>query len=232
MPVKDILLPLDVPSKSDRRLVELENQVQCLMEAQIAPKPPIQVNKISSSCEIRSDSHDTQYFMENPEQDFVDYASSRNTGVGVGISTDDEEDGEWLEFEQPLNLVDTSEESPYESLIKKMSGRKYIANAYIDLDSPMNVMSLSYYNEIRNQELKFKGLNFVGIGFDMHVFVRNMSYVMDFTILENVEANIGPSLSKVAFGKPFVEPTSEGHDLFASRIILSDDDVRRGCESA
>ncbi|GJU33309.1 hypothetical protein Tco_1176898 [Tanacetum coccineum] len=193
MPVKDILLPLDVPSKSDRRLVELENQVQCLMEAQIAPKPPIQVNKISSSCEIRSDSHDTQYFMENPEQDFVDYASSRNTGVG---------------------------------------GRKYIANAYIDLDSPMNVMSLSYYNEIRNQELKFKGLNFVGIGFDMHVFVRNMSYVMDFTILENVEANIGPSLSKVAFGKPFVEPTSEGHDLFASRIILSDDDVRRGCESA
>nr|GEV79606.1 MAK10-like protein [Tanacetum cinerariifolium] len=44
-PVKAISLPQDVPSTSDRRLIELENQVQCL----IGP-------------------HDTQYRMENPEQ--------------------------------------------------------------------------------------------------------------------------------------------------------------------
>ncbi|GKB19623.1 hypothetical protein Tco_0853546 [Tanacetum coccineum] len=35
--------------------------------------------------------------------------------------------------------------------------------------------------------------------------VGNMSYVMDFTILENVESNIDPSLSQVILGKPFVE---------------------------
>ncbi|GJS21482.1 zinc finger, CCHC-type containing protein [Tanacetum coccineum] len=46
-PVKAISFPQDVPSTSDRRLVELENQVQRLMEAQIAPKPSVQVNKSS-----------------------------------------------------------------------------------------------------------------------------------------------------------------------------------------
>ncbi|GJV24462.1 MAK10-like protein [Tanacetum coccineum] len=75
-PVKAISLPQDVPITSDRRLIELENQVQHLMEANLAPKQPIQVNKITSSCEICSGPHDTQYCMENPEQAFVKYASS------------------------------------------------------------------------------------------------------------------------------------------------------------
>ncbi|GJT16539.1 hypothetical protein Tco_0875245 [Tanacetum coccineum] len=52
--VKAISLPQDVPSTSDRHLIELENQVQRLMEAHIAPKQHVQVNKISSSCEICS----------------------------------------------------------------------------------------------------------------------------------------------------------------------------------
>nr|GEX68805.1 putative reverse transcriptase domain-containing protein [Tanacetum cinerariifolium] len=37
---------------------------------------------------------------------------------------------------------------------------------------------------------------------DMHVFIGNMSYVMDFTILENIETNIDPSVSHVVFGRP------------------------------
>ncbi|GKE31704.1 hypothetical protein Tco_1451026 [Tanacetum coccineum] len=47
-PVKAISLPQDILSTSDCRLIELENQVQRLMEAHIAPKQPIQVNKITS----------------------------------------------------------------------------------------------------------------------------------------------------------------------------------------
>ncbi|GKA26304.1 MAK10-like protein [Tanacetum coccineum] len=97
-PVKAISLPQDVPSTSDRRLIELENQVQCLMEAHIAPKQPIQVNKITFSCEICSGPHDTQYCMENPEQAFVDYASSRT----------DEAGGKWYTFKpEQNNLGDT-----------------------------------------------------------------------------------------------------------------------------
>ncbi|GJT75351.1 serine/threonine-protein kinase SRK2A-like protein [Tanacetum coccineum] len=38
------------------------------------------------------------------------------------LSTDDEEEGEWLDYEPHFDLVNTSEESTYESLIEKMSG--------------------------------------------------------------------------------------------------------------
>ncbi|GKE94931.1 hypothetical protein Tco_1579786 [Tanacetum coccineum] len=54
------------------------------MEAHIAPMQPTQVNKITSSCEIYSGPHDTQYCMENPEQAFVEYASSRTDEAGGG----------------------------------------------------------------------------------------------------------------------------------------------------
>ncbi|GKB59710.1 MAK10-like protein [Tanacetum coccineum] len=81
-PVKAISLTQDIPSTSDRRLIELENQVQRLMEAHLAPKKHVQVNKISSLCEIYSGPHDTQYCMENPEQAFVKYASSRTDEAG------------------------------------------------------------------------------------------------------------------------------------------------------
>ncbi|GJX95771.1 hypothetical protein Tco_0351569 [Tanacetum coccineum] len=72
----------DVPSTSDRRLIELKNQVQHLMEAYLAHKSPVQVNKIASSWEICIGPHDTQCCMENPGQAFVDYASSCNNEVG------------------------------------------------------------------------------------------------------------------------------------------------------
>ncbi|GJV70886.1 hypothetical protein Tco_1490881 [Tanacetum coccineum] len=51
-PVKAISFPHDVSKASDRRLIKLENQVQRLMEAHLAPKPSVQVNKIASLCEI------------------------------------------------------------------------------------------------------------------------------------------------------------------------------------
>ncbi|GKB66006.1 MAK10-like protein [Tanacetum coccineum] len=97
-PIKAIALPQDVPSTSDRRLIELENQVQRLMEAYLALTQPTQVNKITTSCEICSGPHDTQYCMENPEQAFVEYASSRT----------DEARGKWYTFKpEQNNLGDT-----------------------------------------------------------------------------------------------------------------------------
>ncbi|GJU13059.1 hypothetical protein Tco_1135455 [Tanacetum coccineum] len=97
-PVKEITLLQDVPSTSDRRLIELENQVQRLMEAHLALTQPTQVNKITTSCEICSSPHDTQYCMEDPEQAFVEYASSRTDEVG----------GKWYTFKpEQNNLGDT-----------------------------------------------------------------------------------------------------------------------------
>ncbi|GJY07096.1 MAK10-like protein [Tanacetum coccineum] len=66
--VKAIVLPQDVPSTFDRRLIKLENQVQRLMEAYLAPTQPTQVNKITTSCEICNGPHDTQYCMDDSEQ--------------------------------------------------------------------------------------------------------------------------------------------------------------------
>ncbi|GJU18253.1 hypothetical protein Tco_1146219 [Tanacetum coccineum] len=58
-PVKAIALSQDVISTSDRHLIELENQVQCLMEAHLALTQPTQVNKITTSYEICNGPHDT-----------------------------------------------------------------------------------------------------------------------------------------------------------------------------
>ncbi|GJW83959.1 hypothetical protein Tco_0157104 [Tanacetum coccineum] len=81
-PVKAIALLQDVLSTFDRRLIELENQVQRLMEAHLAPTQPTQVNRVTNSCEICSGPHDTQYCMKDPEQAFVEYTSSRNNDMG------------------------------------------------------------------------------------------------------------------------------------------------------
>ncbi|GJU55932.1 MAK10-like protein [Tanacetum coccineum] len=91
--VKEISLPQGVPSTSDRRLIELENQVQHLMEAHLAPMQPTPVNKITTSCEIYSGPHNTQYCMEDLEQAFVEYASSRTDKAG----------GKWYTFRPEQN---------------------------------------------------------------------------------------------------------------------------------
>ncbi|GJT40536.1 hypothetical protein Tco_0940401 [Tanacetum coccineum] len=97
-PVKAITLPQDVLSIFDRRLIELENQVQRLMEVHLAPTQPTQVNKITTPCEICSGPHDTQCCMENPEQAFIEYASSRT----------DEAGDKWYSFKpEQNNLGDT-----------------------------------------------------------------------------------------------------------------------------
>ncbi|GKB76425.1 hypothetical protein Tco_0943320 [Tanacetum coccineum] len=220
---------------------------------------------VSGIDKTKEDESQTSKIEENEKSTDI---KKGNKGINIEdkaceIETNIGEEEEWMEYEQPFDLVHVRNESFNESLIEKMPscslnfnfriergnsnnlkiscmiGRKFITNAYINL----------------------------GIGRDMHVFVGNTSYVMDFTILENAEANIDPSLSQVVFGRLFVEITklildsekglitftdrirevtfktpykdskmddwtSEGHDLLSSRVILSDDNVRRGCERA
>nr|GEV21923.1 protein kinase-like domain, concanavalin A-like lectin/glucanase domain protein [Tanacetum cinerariifolium] len=149
--------------------------------------------------------------------------------VGNLGSNKDDEGIKWLDVKEPLDLVDTSKESVYESLIKEIPncllnydfrikkgdprnlkipcviGHKFIANTYVDVDLPMSIMSLAYYKYIRKNRYKYRGRKFVGLGRYMHVSVENMSYIIDFAILENIETNIELSLSHVIFGRPFIE---------------------------
>ncbi|GKB02008.1 MAK10-like protein, partial [Tanacetum coccineum] len=96
-PVKAIALPQDVTSTSEHRLIELENQVQCSMEAQLALTQPTQVNKITTSCEICSGPYDTQYCMKDHKQAFAEYASSRNHYLGYRKLTTNQGPGSFNE---------------------------------------------------------------------------------------------------------------------------------------
>ncbi|GJY27921.1 MAK10-like protein [Tanacetum coccineum] len=91
-PVKAIALPQDVSSTSDRRLIELENQSPMLDGSSSCSDTTYSSKQITTSCEICSGPHDTQYCMEDPEQAFVEYASSRTDEAG-------EEDGDMMFIE-------------------------------------------------------------------------------------------------------------------------------------
>ncbi|GJZ96667.1 hypothetical protein Tco_0669001 [Tanacetum coccineum] len=140
--------------------------------------------------------------------------------VGNLGSNKDNKGIEWLDVEEPLDLVNTSEESVYESLIKEMPkcslnydfrikkgdprnlkipcmiGHKFNANAYIDVDLPMNIMSLAYYNSIRKNGYEYRGRS-----------------------------------GGLWWGDPEMgELSSKGHDLLSSKVILSEDDYDRRCK--
>ncbi|GJV27135.1 hypothetical protein Tco_1383583, partial [Tanacetum coccineum] len=186
--VKAISLPQDVPSTSERCLIELENQVQFLMEAHIALRQPTKVNKITSSCEICSGPHDTQYCIKNPKQAFVEYASSRTDEAGEFVYTK-RDDGEVMFIEIVKKNDDSRKEEPeargLEIMRRKLDPRE---------DSDRGVS------------------NFTGRIKEMHVFVGNFTYATDFMIVEDISSIIDPRLSHIVQGKPFVEISNMTHD--------------------
>ncbi|GJT06367.1 hypothetical protein Tco_0840829 [Tanacetum coccineum] len=265
------------------------------MEAHIAPMQPTHVNKITSSCEICSGPHDTQYCMENPEQAFIEYASSRIDEVGgkwytfkpeknnlgdtynpswknylnlsqsnleglvsnfmasqdtrlskfeadfkqqqsemtnkidimlkaitdriagaLPSDTAEEEEREREGDPKDTNTIEYDEEQRDTTQLERKntttidnlgSNRDDEGIEWLDVEEPLDLVDTTYYNSIRKNGYEYRGRNFIGLGRDMHEFVGNMSYVMNFTILENIETNIDPSLSNVVFGWPFVEIT-------------------------
>nr|GEV13080.1 hypothetical protein [Tanacetum cinerariifolium] len=55
------------------------------MEAHLSLKQPTQVKKITTSCEIYSGTHDTRYYIGDPEQAIVEYASLRTDEEGESL---------------------------------------------------------------------------------------------------------------------------------------------------
>ncbi|GJV00671.1 MAK10-like protein [Tanacetum coccineum] len=131
-PVKAISLPQDVPSTSDRHLIKLENQVQCLIEAHLSSTQPNQVNKITTSYEICSGPHDTQYCMKDPEQASVEYSSSRTDEVG-GIVKDVEVHIGKLKLLNDFYVIDMKKDLETPLLV----GRGFLATANAVIDYRM-----------------------------------------------------------------------------------------------
>ncbi|GKA36259.1 MAK10-like protein [Tanacetum coccineum] len=97
----------------------------------------------------------------------------------------------------------------------------HVGRAYIDLDSPLNIMSRGCYNWIMTTPLEPRkdskspsGINnFTGRVRGMPIFVGNFTYALDFMIIEDISSDIDPRMSPAFLGKPFVELSNMTYDL-------------------
>ncbi|GJT77554.1 hypothetical protein Tco_1044279 [Tanacetum coccineum] len=114
-------------------------------------------------------------------------------------------------------------------------GTVYMGHAYIDLQSPVNIMSRAYYNKIRekpfqarrNPYQQYKFCNFIRRAKNMHIFIGCFVYVVDFMILEDLGSIINSRLSEVVLGQPFARTSKLTHDesLRSIRFAQRDDEV-------
>ncbi|GJX50980.1 retrotransposon ORF1 [Tanacetum coccineum] len=108
-------------------------------------------------------------------------------------------------------------------------GHVHVEKAYIDLNSPLNVMTRMLYNWIMRRKLDpredpNRGVsNFTRRIRGMHVFVGNFTYVVDFMIVEDISSIIDPRLSQVVLGMPFVEISNMTHDLSPGVVKFTDE---------
>ncbi|GJS03805.1 hypothetical protein Tco_0320313 [Tanacetum coccineum] len=130
------------------------NQVQRLMEAHLAPTQPTQVNKITTSCDICSGPHDTQYCMEDPEQAFVDYASSRTNETGSR--------------QERLSSLRTQLEQQQDNIISKINLLWKAVSEKLDdtpirdtVGNPATQMNFTSTNDTTREELRGKGIKII-----------------------------------------------------------------------
>ena len=112
-----------------------------------------------------------------------------------------------------------------------MIGYQHIEHAYIDCESPINVMSSSLYSHIMNTPLeprmdtKYPGrvCNFIRRIKDIHIFVGSFTFVTDFMILEDLASVVDCRLSHVVLGKPFVEVSNLRYDRLRGTVQFAND---------
>nr|GEU61896.1 retrotransposon Orf1 [Tanacetum cinerariifolium] len=106
--------------------------------------------------------------------------------------------------------------------------------AYIDLESPINVMSKQHYNMIMSKgiesrqkpsNLSKKG-NFIGRVKGLKVFIGNFTYECNFMILEDTTSIIDHPLGEVIFGKPFARNTGVVYDQEKGTVTFEKDDEK------
>ncbi|GKA31783.1 hypothetical protein Tco_0718150 [Tanacetum coccineum] len=124
---------------------------------------------------------------------------------------------------------------PWSLKIPCAIGTVYMGHAYIDLQSPINIMSRAYYNKIREKPFQarrnpyqpYMFCNFVRRDKNMHMFIGCFIYVVDFMILEDLGSIIDSGLSKVVLGQPFAHTSKLTYDesLGLIRFSQRDDEV-------
>ncbi|GJW27698.1 hypothetical protein Tco_0044573 [Tanacetum coccineum] len=117
----------------------------------------------------------------------------------------------------PRNLIIT-ERYPSNLKIPCNIRHVHVEKAYIDPNSPLNIITQMMYNWIMRRKLDPKensnrGVsNFTGRIKGMHVFIGNFTCIIDFMIVEDISSIIDHRLSQVVLGKPFIEISNMTHD--------------------
>ena len=98
-------------------------------------------------------------------------------------------------------------------------GHLHARKAYIDLNSPINIMTRACYNLAMKNQLEPRTspfsswlYNFVGRVKGLHVIVGNFVYVTDFVVIEDIRPVVDHCLTQVVFGRPFVEASKMSYD--------------------
>ncbi|GJQ91908.1 hypothetical protein Tco_0003047 [Tanacetum coccineum] len=125
----------------------------------ISSPQDVPMNKITSSCEICSVSHDTQYCMENPEQAFVDYASlctneARELVSNFMASQDARLSKFKADFKQQqcemTNKIDTILKAITDRMAEALSSET-VKNPKLNVNSTSPVLSTRFYPTIDPQ---------------------------------------------------------------------------------
>ncbi|GJW40705.1 zf-CCHC domain-containing protein [Tanacetum coccineum] len=127
--------------------------------------------------------------------------------------------------------------SPNNIKISCMVGHIFKRHTYIDLESPINIMSRRQYNQIMTYGLRSrqkpsnpnKISNFVGRIRGLKIFIGSFAYECDFMILEDTTSIIDHHLGEMVFGRPFIEETglvyNKGEGTQQNAMGLSTDSI-------
>ncbi|GJU00200.1 protein kinase-like domain, concanavalin A-like lectin/glucanase domain protein [Tanacetum coccineum] len=118
--------------------------------------------------------------------------------------------------------------------ISCMIGHFFKRHAYIDLESPINIMSSRQYNQIMTYGLgsrqkpsnPHKISNFVGRIRGLKIFIGSFAYECDFMILEDTTSIIDRYLGEMVFGRPFINETGLVYNEEEGTVMFKQDDEK------
>ncbi|GJY77030.1 protein kinase-like domain, concanavalin A-like lectin/glucanase domain protein [Tanacetum coccineum] len=115
--------------------------------------------------------------------------------------------------------------------ISCMIGHFFKKHAYIDLESPINIMSRHQYNQIMTYGFRSrqkpsnpdKISNFVGRVKSLKIFIGSFAYKCDFMILEDTTSIIDRCLGEMVFGRPFIDKIRLVYDKEEGTVSFKQD---------
>ncbi|GJW71074.1 protein kinase-like domain, concanavalin A-like lectin/glucanase domain protein [Tanacetum coccineum] len=118
--------------------------------------------------------------------------------------------------------------------ISCMNGHFFKKHAYIDLESPINIMSKRQYNQIMTYGLRSrqkpsnpdKISNFVRRVKSLKIFIGSFAYECDFMILEDTTRIIDRCLEEMVFGRPFIDKIGLVYDKEEGMVSFKQDNEK------